>query len=71
MSEYKHATDRTKMVLIAECLNGHQGVEVDCSGKEEQVGIIAEKVEEIYDTCGDCGAEMGLIQQQEPVEVLE
>jgi len=75
MSEYKHNTDRVDGTVIAECPNidddpeAHLSFEVDYSDAAD-----TDVFDELMDTwpeCGECGAELQSIHQQELSEVIE
>jgi hypothetical protein len=69
------ATDRVDGTVIAECPNigddpeAHLSFTVDYSDAAD-TDIFNELMEE-WPACGECGAELDAIHQQEPTQVLE
>jgi hypothetical protein len=75
MSEYSHATDRVDGTVVAECPNIEDDPELHLSFTVEysdaaDTEIFTELMDE-WPACGECGAELQAIHQQEPSEVLE
>jgi len=75
MSGHRHATDRVDGVVIAECPNldddpeAHLSFTVEYSDAAD-TEIFRELMDE-WPACGECGAELDAIHQQEPSEVIE
>jgi len=75
MSDHKHATDRVDGTVIAECPNidddpdAHLSFVVEYSDAADT--DIFEEVMDEWPDCGECGAELDAVHQQEPHEVLE
>jgi len=75
MNNHKHNTDRVDGEVIGECPNIEDDPETHLSYRVEysdtvDTGIFEELVE-TFPSCGECGAELDVIHQQEPAEVLE
>jgi hypothetical protein len=68
---HRHATDRTKTTVIGGCPNGCQSFEIESSGPDETAEQVIEKIRNAYDECTHCGAEIGLLRRDEPVEALD
>jgi len=72
---HRHATDRVDGTVVAECPNieddpeEHLSFEVAYSDSAD-TGIFDELMD-TWPTCGECGAELDAMHQQEPSEVLE
>lgn len=72
---HRHATDRVDGTVVAECPNikddpeAHLSFEVAYSDSAD-TGIFDELMD-TWPTCGECGAELDAMHQQEPSEVLE
>ena len=72
MSDYKHATDRVKTIVISECPEGCDvGFSIEGEGKTELVDELVAKAKVVYQTCNECGADLGTISKTEPVETLK
>ena len=75
MSGHRHATDRIDGTVVAECPNIEDDPEEHLSfSVEYSDSADTEIFNELMDTwpaCGECGAELQAIHQQEPSEVLE
>lgn len=69
MSGHRHATDRVDGMIVAECPEGHQSVELEY-GTAVDDDVLAD-FKELAGTCSHCGAEMNMIQHETPTEVLE
>jgi len=75
MSDYKHNTDRVDGTVIAECPNieddpeTHLSFTVDYSDAADTT-IFGELMDQ-WPECGECGAELQAIHEQEPSEVIE
>ena len=75
MSGHRHGTDRVDGVVIAECPNladdpeRHLRFEVEYHDSAD-TELFSELMDE-WPACGECGAELDVIHQQEPSEVLE
>lgn len=75
MSDHRLSTDRVDGTVVAECPNidedptAHLSVTVEYEDAAD-----TEIFEELLDTwtaCGECGAELQALHQQEPTEVLD
>jgi len=72
---HRHATDRADGTVVAECPNieddpeAHLSFTVEYSDSAD-TGIFNELMD-AWPTCGECGAELQAMHQQEPSEVLE
>lgn len=71
----RHATDRVDGTVIAECPNidedpeEHLSFEVEYSDAADTT--IFDELMETWPECGECGAELDAVHQQEPTEVIE
>lgn len=71
---YRHATDRVDGTIIAECPNKEHPDDDHLSATVEYEDAadteIFDEFNEAFSTCGVCGAELEVIGQQEPTEVI-
>jgi len=71
----RHAADRVDGTVVAECPNLDDDPEAHLSFTVEYGDAADTEIfDELMDTwpaCGECGAELDAIHQQEPAEVLE
>jgi len=72
---HRHATDRVDGTVVAECPNIGDDPEAHLSFEIEYTDAvntdIFDELMDTWPTCGECGAELQAIHQQEPSEVLE
>ena len=72
---HRHSTDRVDGTVVAECPNieddpeAHLSFVADYSDAADTT--IFEELLETFPECGECGAELQALHQQEPTEVLE
>ena len=75
MSGHRLGTDRVDGVLTAECPNiaddpeEHLAITVEYEDAADTT--IFEELMETFPECGECGAELQALNQQQPSEVLE
>ena len=74
MSGHRHATDRVDGVIIAECPNKEYPDDDHLTAIVEYEDAVdndlLETFKSAWDTCGKCGAELDVVSQEEPSEVL-
>lgn len=75
MSGHRHATDRVDGVIIAECPNIEHPHDDHLKAVVEYEDAVDNEMLELFrtawDTCGKCGADLDVMIQEEPSEVLE
>lgn len=71
MGEYRHGTDRQETVAVAGCPNGCQTLELETTGDPDAIEELLDIVKEAFGECEECGAEFGLVRQDEQKEVLD